>query len=116
MEPVIRCYNLLAIRIPQREYLVHSSQRSIQFLSSRSTPRLHKDGDADASFHFCNSDKFYHDLEECEYAGPKVTTSHEGNIPNKDNHRDLKWIGVSKKLNDTQVQGSETILDVPRQM
>ncbi|GJX51894.1 hypothetical protein Tco_0280263 [Tanacetum coccineum] len=42
---------------------------------------LHKDGDADASFHFRNSDKYYHDPEECEYAGPKVTTSHEGNIP-----------------------------------
>ncbi|GJT13918.1 hypothetical protein Tco_0860960 [Tanacetum coccineum] len=35
-------------------------------------PRLHKDGDADASFHFRNSDKYYHDPEECEYAGPKV--------------------------------------------
>ncbi|GJU51335.1 hypothetical protein Tco_1220890 [Tanacetum coccineum] len=42
---------------------------------------LHKDGDADASFYFRNSDKYYHDPEECEYAGPKVTTSHEGNIP-----------------------------------
>ncbi|GJR65357.1 hypothetical protein Tco_0011422 [Tanacetum coccineum] len=30
---------------------------------------------------FRNSDKYYHDPEECEYAGPKVTTSHEGNIP-----------------------------------
>ncbi|GJR71888.1 hypothetical protein Tco_0084253 [Tanacetum coccineum] len=29
-------------------------------------PRLHKDGDADASFHFRNSDKYYHDPEECE--------------------------------------------------
>ncbi|GJU26992.1 hypothetical protein Tco_1165613 [Tanacetum coccineum] len=27
---------------------------------------LHKDGDADASFHFRNSDKYYHDPEECE--------------------------------------------------
>ncbi|GKB37930.1 hypothetical protein Tco_0882872 [Tanacetum coccineum] len=26
---------------------------------------LHKDGDADASFHFRNSDKYYHDPEEC---------------------------------------------------
>ncbi|GJY12343.1 putative reverse transcriptase domain-containing protein [Tanacetum coccineum] len=42
---------------------------------------LHKDGDADASFHFRNSDKYYHDPEECEYAGPKVTTSHEGQFP-----------------------------------
>ncbi|GJX02277.1 retrovirus-related pol polyprotein from transposon TNT 1-94 [Tanacetum coccineum] len=38
---------------------------------------LHKDRDADASFHFHNSDKYYHDPEECEYAGLKVTTSHE---------------------------------------
>ncbi|GJW14229.1 hypothetical protein Tco_0018362 [Tanacetum coccineum] len=30
-------------------------------------PRLHKDGDADASFHFRNSDKYYHDPEECEF-------------------------------------------------
>ncbi|GJS93386.1 hypothetical protein Tco_0800354 [Tanacetum coccineum] len=43
--------------------------------------RLYKDGDADASFHFRNYDKYYHDPEECEYAGLKVTTSHEGNIP-----------------------------------
>ncbi|GKA52816.1 hypothetical protein Tco_0746131 [Tanacetum coccineum] len=42
---------------------------------------LHKDGDTDALFHFRNSDKYYHDPEECEYADPKVTTSHEGNIP-----------------------------------
>ncbi|GKB17772.1 hypothetical protein Tco_0851695 [Tanacetum coccineum] len=43
--------------------------------------RLHKDRDADASFHFRNPDKYYHNPEECEYAGPKVTTSHEANIP-----------------------------------
>ncbi|GKC07892.1 hypothetical protein Tco_0999502, partial [Tanacetum coccineum] len=43
--------------------------------------RLHTDEDADASFHFRNSDKYYHDPEKYEYAGPKVTTSHEGNIP-----------------------------------
>ncbi|GKA58572.1 ribonuclease H-like domain-containing protein [Tanacetum coccineum] len=30
--------------------------------------RLHKDGDADASFHFRNSDKYYHDPEECDTA------------------------------------------------
>ncbi|GJS06188.1 hypothetical protein Tco_0362984 [Tanacetum coccineum] len=30
------------------------------------TGGLHKDGDADASFHFRNSDKYYHDPEECE--------------------------------------------------
>ncbi|GJV27408.1 hypothetical protein Tco_1383856 [Tanacetum coccineum] len=52
-----------------------------QSTSSVEALGLHKDGDADASFHFRNSDKYYHDPEECEYAGPKVTTSHEGNIP-----------------------------------
>ncbi|GJV71032.1 hypothetical protein Tco_1491027 [Tanacetum coccineum] len=51
------------------------------FVGGRIREGLHKDGDADASFHFRNSDKYYHDPEECEYAGPKVTTSHEGNIP-----------------------------------
>ncbi|GJR09918.1 hypothetical protein Tco_0792570 [Tanacetum coccineum] len=48
---------------------------------NRMKGRLHKDGDADASFHFRNSDKYYHDPEECEYASLKVTTSHKGNIP-----------------------------------
>ncbi|GJY29156.1 hypothetical protein Tco_0404923 [Tanacetum coccineum] len=50
---------------------------------------LHKDGDADASFHFHNSDKYYHDPEECEYAGPRVTTSQEGNISQQGRLRDL---------------------------
>ncbi|GJV11104.1 hypothetical protein Tco_1352645 [Tanacetum coccineum] len=45
---------------------------------------------------FRNSDKFYHDPEECEHAGPKVTTSHEGNTPQQGGLRDLKWMMISK--------------------
>ncbi|GJT67000.1 hypothetical protein Tco_1018480 [Tanacetum coccineum] len=44
--------------------------RSKEFMFAIQKPlktiRLHKDGDADASFHFRNSDKYYHDPEECE--------------------------------------------------
>ncbi|GJZ17049.1 hypothetical protein Tco_0553172 [Tanacetum coccineum] len=36
---------------------------------------LHKDGDADASFHFRNSDKYYHDPEECELRFAYLKTS-----------------------------------------
>ncbi|GJY04477.1 hypothetical protein Tco_0370417 [Tanacetum coccineum] len=69
--------------------------RSIHFyrLSHSESDDIEKDyikiGDARLILvNFRNSDKYYHDPEECEYAGPKVTTSHEGNIPqNKDNKR-----------------------------
>ncbi|GJZ57853.1 hypothetical protein Tco_0613347 [Tanacetum coccineum] len=65
--------------------MIHSyrsiSSNAISEVACFEVSGLHKDGDVDASFHFRNSDKYYHDPEECEYAGPKVTTSHEGNIP-----------------------------------
>ncbi|GJW98842.1 hypothetical protein Tco_0180650, partial [Tanacetum coccineum] len=61
--------------------LIHSEDGNPARANIKQALGLHKDGDADASFHFRNSDKYYHDPEECEYAGPKVTTSHEGNIP-----------------------------------
>ncbi|GJU68114.1 hypothetical protein Tco_1254373 [Tanacetum coccineum] len=48
------------------------SRYSIYTVERSSRNRLHKDGDADASFRFRNSDKYYHDPEECEYAGPRV--------------------------------------------
>ncbi|GJU45652.1 hypothetical protein Tco_1202918 [Tanacetum coccineum] len=67
-----------------RFWMKKDIDRSKEFMfaiQKRLKTRLHKDGDVDASFHFRNSDKYYHDPEECEYAGPKVTTSHEGNIP-----------------------------------
>ncbi|GJT67374.1 hypothetical protein Tco_1018854 [Tanacetum coccineum] len=60
---------------------IHSEDGNPARANIKQALGLHKDGDADASFHFRNSDKYYHDPEECEYAGPKVTTSHEGNIP-----------------------------------
>ncbi|GJQ93700.1 hypothetical protein Tco_0004839 [Tanacetum coccineum] len=60
---------------------IHSEDGNPARANIKQALGLHKDGDADASFHFRSSDKYYHDPEECEYAGPKVTTSHEGNIP-----------------------------------
>ncbi|GJY94622.1 hypothetical protein Tco_0510983 [Tanacetum coccineum] len=64
-----------------RDICIHSEDGNPARANIKQALGLHKDGDADASFHFRNSDKYYHDPEECEYAGPKVTTSHEGNIP-----------------------------------
>ncbi|GJR95242.1 hypothetical protein Tco_0267416 [Tanacetum coccineum] len=57
------------------------TKHGMEKTKSNRSQSLPKDRDADASFHFRNSDKYYHDQEECEYAGPKVTASHEGNIP-----------------------------------
>ncbi|GJS64935.1 hypothetical protein Tco_0679499 [Tanacetum coccineum] len=68
-------------RNPGLDTRIHSEDGNPARANIKQALGLHKDGDADASFHFRNSDKYYHDPEECEYAGPKVTTSHEGNIP-----------------------------------
>ncbi|GJV26923.1 hypothetical protein Tco_1383371 [Tanacetum coccineum] len=85
---VIRCRNLLALKIPLMDRVSFLTEINT-FLSSLSLRDYIKIGDARLVLvNFRNSDKYYHDPEECEYAGPKVTTSHEGNIPqNKDNKR-----------------------------
>ncbi|GJZ69094.1 hypothetical protein Tco_0632644 [Tanacetum coccineum] len=43
----------------------------------------------DLQHSFRNSDEYYHDSEKCEHAGPKVTTSQEGNTPQQGGLRDL---------------------------
>ncbi|GJW62264.1 hypothetical protein Tco_0111599 [Tanacetum coccineum] len=43
----------------------------------------------DLQHSFRNSDEYYHDPEKCEHAGPKVTTSQEGNTPQQGGLRDL---------------------------
>ncbi|GJT79956.1 hypothetical protein Tco_1054298 [Tanacetum coccineum] len=78
---VIRCRNLLALKIPLMDRVSFlTGDQYISIVSLTPSQTILKS--------FRNSDKYYHDPEECEYAGPKVTTSHEGNIPqNKDNKR-----------------------------
>ena len=46
-----------------------------------------------------NSEVKSPDPEGCEHDGPKVTTSHEGNMT-KDELGDLLWLMISKKLKD----------------
>ncbi|GJY47444.1 retrovirus-related pol polyprotein from transposon TNT 1-94 [Tanacetum coccineum] len=57
-----------------------ANQTDLVFLMGACVLGLHKDGDADASFHFRNFDKYYHDPEECESAD----TMADMNIPMND--------------------------------
>ncbi|GJR82835.1 hypothetical protein Tco_0153620 [Tanacetum coccineum] len=43
----------------------------------------------DLQHSFRNSNEYYHDPEKYEHAGPKVTTSQEGNTPQQGGLRDL---------------------------
>ncbi|GJV91085.1 hypothetical protein Tco_1538898 [Tanacetum coccineum] len=46
---------------------IHSEDGNPARANIKQALGLHKDGDADASFHFRNSDKYYHDPEEGEH-------------------------------------------------
>ncbi|GJY47994.1 hypothetical protein Tco_0437950 [Tanacetum coccineum] len=78
-------YRVKEFKVNRRNPCIHSEDGNPARANIKQALGLHKDGDADALFQpttqLPNSDKYYHDPEECKYAGLKVTTSHEGNIP-----------------------------------
>ncbi|GJY60529.1 hypothetical protein Tco_0461186 [Tanacetum coccineum] len=69
--------------------LSHSELDDIEKVGPHEFGGSRKDEDGDTSFHFRNSDEYYHDPEKYEHAGSKVTILQEGNTPQQGGLRDL---------------------------